>query len=492
MNTKYKFFFVAFFIGFALQAQNVFLDRAYWKAAPNVAQVEADIKKGNSPSELNSNAFDATVYAIIENAPDATIKFLLAQPGNEVNKITHDGRTYIFWAAYKGNTDLMNYLQKKGAKTDLVEDHGYTIMNFAAATGQENTKVYELCIQYGANLRKDVDHEGANVLLLAAMNAKDLTLVDYFSGKGIDLKSKDSHGNGVLNYAAKAGNRKVLETLLGKGLLFTDHAMIMAAQGTRSHTNTVDTYKFLEEKGVKPNVKGTNGDNALHYVVRKEKQAEAIAYFLSKKLDVNQQNKDGNTVLMNAVASNNDLATVKLLSEKIKNVNMVNAKGQSALMLATQYSAPEVVAFLVEKGADPKQIDKDGNSLTYYLVQSYNAKKAEDFDLKLKVLSGKGFDVSAPQKNGNTLYHNAVAKSDAALVKRAANFKIDINRKNGEGMTALHKAAMTAKNDEILKLLVSAGAKTAEKTEMNETAYDLASENEALKQKKIAIEFLKS
>jgi ankyrin repeat protein len=491
MHSKYRFLFTILFVGFGLQAQNVFLDRAYWKASPDVANVATDIQNGNDPSESNSNAFDATVYAIIENAPDATVKYLLDQKGNDVNKITHDGRTYIFWAAYKGNTNLMQYLQKKGAKTNLVESHGYTIMNFAAATGQTDTKVYDLCLQYGANLKKDVDHDGANALLLAAMSAKDLSLIDYFTAKGLDLKSKDAHGNGLPDYAAKSGNIKVLETLTDKGLAFGSNAMVMAAQGTRSNTNTLETYRFLESKGVRPNATDANGGNALHFIVRKEKQNDVIEYFLAKGVDVNQADKDGNTVLMNAAASNNDPGIVKTLLAKVKDVNATNAKGQSALALAVQGNSPEIVALLIEKGADAKVTDKDGNSLTYYLAQSFDIRKSADFDAKLKSLQSKGFDLATPQKNGNTLYHMGVVKNDRALLKKATDFKIDINHKNAEGLTALHKAAMTARNDETLKYLLSIGAKTNEKTDMNETAYDLALENEALAQNKTALDFLK-
>lgn len=491
MNFKYISLFALLFSCLGLQAQNVFLERSYWKNNPTVAQVEQDIKKGNNPSELNLNAFDATVYAIIENAPEATIKYLLEQPGNDVNKITHDGRTYIFWAAYKGNTGLMEFLQKKGAKTNLVEDHGYTVLNFAAATGQENTKVYEWCLQYGANLKKDVDHDGANALLLAAMNAKDMALIDYFTAKGIDLKSKDANGNGIFNYASKAGNRKVLENLLAKGATFTDNAMVMAAQGTRSNTNTLETYQFLEGKGIKPTASGTNGDNALHFIVRKEKQADVIDYFLGKGVNVNQANKDGNTVFMNAAASNSDLAILKTLAAKVKDINATNAKGQSALALAVQGNSSETVALLLEKGAAAKTTDKDGNSLIYYLAQSYNAKKPLDFEAKLKALQSKGFDIAKPAANGNTLYHLAVVKNDTSLLKLATDYKTDVNHKNTEGMTALHKAAMTSKNDQNLRYLLSVGAKASEKTAMDETAYDLASENEALLQNKIAIDFLK-
>lgn len=491
MNSKSILLFVFFLFGIGLNAQNVFHDRNYWKTAPSVETVKSDEQKGNDATQLNANAFDATVYAIIEKAPDSTIKYLLSKSGNGVNKITHDGRTYIFWAAYVGNTDLMEFLQKNGAKTDIIEDHGYTIMNFAASTGQTDIKVYDLCIKFGANLKKDLDHDGANALLLASGSAKDMTLIDYFSSKGLDLKSTDANGNGILNYVSKNGNRDIMENLLKKGLKFTDNAMIMAAQGTRSNTNTLETYQFLESKGVKPTAISKNSENALHFIVRKEKQAETIAYFLSKGVDVNQTNKDGNNVLMYASAVNPDAVLVKMLVEKTKDINAKNTKGQSALSMAVQSNSAEIVGLLLEKGADTKIVDIDGNNLTYYLAQSYNPKKPTEFDTKLKALQSEGFDLNSASKNGNTLFHIAVTKNNLDLIKRAQGLGIDVNKKNAESMTALHKAAMISKNDEMLKYLVSIGAKTGEKTDMAETAYNLASENEALKQNKIAIDFLK-
>jgi len=491
-KNKFSLLFLLFTVVAATAQTNVFLDRAYWKASPTVVMVKADEQKGNDATQLNSNAFDATVYAILEKAPAETITYLLSKPGNDVNKITHDGRTYIFWAAYAGNTDLMSLLKQRGAKMDILDDHGYSPLNFAAANGQMNTKVYDLCISFGADVKKDLDHDGANALLLASGSAKDLTLIDYFASKGVDLKSKDANGKTALDYAAKNGNRELMENLMRKGVKFTDNAMITAAQGSRSNTNTLETYKFLEAKGVNPNAKGQNGENALHYIVRKDKQAEVIAYFLGKGLDVNEATKEGNTVLMNACSSNPDTALITLLSDKTKNINAVNAKGQSALTLAVQNNSPEIVALLLEKGADTKVSDIDGNLLSYYLVQSYNVKKAPDFEAKLKLMEAKGMNLKTAQKNGNTLYHLAIAKNDLGLLKKAADLGVDINQKNKEGITPLHKAAMTSKNDEILKFLVAAGAKTAAKTEMDETAYDLASENEAFKQNKISLDFLKS
>jgi ankyrin repeat protein len=109
----------------------------------------------------------------------------------------------------------------------------------------------------------------------------------------------------------------------------------------------------------------------------------------------------------------------------------------------------------------------------------------------LNVLKSKGFDVAAPQKNGNTLYHLAIAKNDIGLLKRLQPLGIDVNAKNAEGLTALHKAAMVAKDDAMMKYLLSIGAKKEAVTNFKETAFDLASENESLSKKNVSVNFLK-
>lgn len=494
MNITMKQLFIASitFASFTLQAQNnVFLERSYWKKNPDVTQIKAEIAKGSNPSQLNANAFDPVVFAIVEDTANDAVKFLLEQKGNDVNKLTHDGRTYIFWAAYRGNTDLMEYLLARGAKTNVLDDHGYTYLNFAAANGQSNTKVYDLALKNGANLKKDLDHDGANALLLIAPHDKDFTLINYFIGKGLDIKSTDANGNTAFNYAARTGNITTLKRLLEKGVTFNDNAMIFASQGTRSTTNTLELYQYLESLKIKPTAVSKNGQNALHAIVRKDKQEDIIKYFIEKGVDINQADHDGTTAFMNAAMANSDVAVINLLAASVKNTNQVNKKGISALALAVRSNTPEVVRLLIQKGADVNVADANGDNLAYYLIQSYNPQKAEAFEAKLKALEEKGFKVATPQKNGNTLYHLAVAKNDLSLIKLVERYKVDVNAKNKEGMTALHKAAMTAQDAAILKHLMALGAKKDAVTEFKETAYDLASENEALTKNKIAIDFLK-
>lgn len=474
------------------QAQkNTFFDQAFWKGNTDLASIKAEIAKGSNPSELNASSFDAVVYAINSNAPQESILFLLAQPGNDVNKITHDSRTYLIWAAQRGNVPVMEYLLKNGSKVDIQDSHGYTALTFAAAAGQQNTKVYDLLIQKGADIKKDLNHDGANALLIAIANDKDFALTDYFVSKGLDLNSKDATGNTAFNYAAKSGNIELMNKLIQKGVKYNDNAMIMAAQGGRGTSNSLEVFKYLEGLKIKPTAIGTNGENALYYIARKPKQEEIINYFISKGVDINLADKEGNSAFMVAAGSNRDLPTLELLSKSVKNINQVNVKGVSALALAVRGNSADVVKFLLDKGADINIVDKSGDNISAYLLQAYNPRGMEDFEAKFKLLTDKGFDVKAVQPNGNSLYHLAVAKNDLALLKRIEPLNVDVNLKNKEGYTALHKAAMTAKDTALMKYLISIGAKKDITTDFKETPFDLATENEFLSKNKIAIDFLK-
>jgi ankyrin repeat protein len=471
--------------------QNMLLEQSFWKTSQDINAVKAEIEKGSNPAQLNSNSFDPVVMAINAKAPVETIKFLLSQPGNGIEKLTHDSRTYLHWAANAGNIEIMEYLVAKGAKANVIDSHGATALNFAAGSGQQNSRIYDICLANGADIKKDLNHDGANALLIAIANDKDLALTNYFISKGLDLKSKDAAGNNAFSYAARAGNIEMLKTLLQKGVPAQDNAMLMAAQGSRRGSNGMEVYQYLESLNMKPGVIGKSGENVLHALVRRPKQEEIISYFLSRGVDVNKADEDGNTPFMNAAAFNRDPALLDLLVPHVKNIDQGNKKGTTALAMAVRGNAAEVVSYLIGKGASLNVTDGNGDNLAYYLVQSYSPQRTADFEAKLKVLQDKGFKISQPQKNGNTLYHLAVAKNDLSLVKRLESYQIDVNAKNSEGITALHRAAMVSKDDVMLKYLVSIGAKKDIVTNFQETAFDLAGENESLTKNNVTVNFLK-
>jgi ankyrin repeat protein len=501
-----------FFISLALfatafisaQQKNTLLEQSFWKTNPDVSTVQAEIVKGNNPSESNDRSFDPVVLAINNDAPTATIKFLLEQPGNPVNKSTHDNRIYLHWAAGKGNLEIVEYLINKGSDINLEDSHSSFPITAAAGSGISNTAIYEAFFKAGIDPKKKYK-DGVNLLLMAIPSDKNLTLATYFETTGMSLKDVDNNGNTAINYVAKTGNIALIKTLLEKGVKPTDNALIFAAQGSRRDVNTLETYKYLvEDLKLKPTVISKEGQTVLHLLANKSKQTEIINYFLAKGVDPNKADNDGNTPLMVA-SSSKDTAVLEQLLPLVKNNNAQNAKGESALTKAIQSGTPEAVTLLLDKGADAKVLDNKGNNLGMYLIESYrpqmggmargsessNAPKQDPFAAKIKLLQDKGLNLATPQKDENTLYHLAITKNDLVLLKKLADLNIDINLKNKDGLTVLHKAAMISKDDAILKYLVSIGAKKDITTEFDETTYALAKENESLTKNKADLEFLK-
>ncbi|GEQ85127.1 ankyrin repeat-containing protein [Patiriisocius marinistellae] len=477
------------------QEGNVFLDRAFWKSNPTLQIVQQKVSDGYDATKLNQNAFDATVYALLEKAETPVIKYLLSLEGNPIEKRTHDSRTYIFWAAYAGNTEIMDYLLSKNAKTNITDSHGNTPVMFAASAGQIDPKVYDLFEKYGVKIFEEKTEKGANALHLIAGYAKDYKTIEYFVNKGISLQSKDAEGNGLFEYAAKGGNKNVLNMLIKRDVSFKNlngkggNAIIFASQGRRGHQNSLDFYKYLENLGVNVNTTNEDGRNPLHNIANNNEEKEVYNYFISKGVNVNKQDINGNSPFMIAANSNN-LEIIKLLSSEIDNINLKNKNGQSALTKAVSGNTTETIAFLLKNGADINIVDVKGNSIAYYLLNSYKANDISTFESKLSLLKSNGLNFKMLQENDNSLLHLAAKYSDVSLLKQLGELNVPINAKNNEGLTALHIAAMTASNTDVLKYLLQKGADKTLTTEFDETVFDLASENELLQLQKSNLDFL--
>jgi hypothetical protein len=100
--------------------------------------------------------FDAVCYAQGKDR-QRHYKISFEQKGERVDKITHDSRTYIFWAVYRDNLERMQYLVDNGAKVNIEDSHDYSIMNFAAVTGQTNPKLYDFMLVNEAEIHAKKD-----------------------------------------------------------------------------------------------------------------------------------------------------------------------------------------------------------------------------------------------------------------------------------------------------------------------------------------------
>lgn len=344
------------------QSINVFLDRSYWKAQPSLEQVEADINNGNDPAEFNDHKFDALTWAIIEEVSSEVIWFLLKQNGNDVNKRSHDGRTPIFWAAYRGNLSLMKGLIENGAKTDLIDSHGYSLANFSATTGQLDTELYELLIQHGATLKGESNNDGATPLLLILPHLKSTDMVSYFTSKGLQLEQTDHNGNNAFAYAAKGGNTMIMDYLIENRIVPTANnssALFFACQGMRGKKNNIETFKYLQQKGLSMKALNHQKRNALHYLASNCQDTTILNFFLMEELSLNAVDANGDTPYFKAFERNSaEIISYLLSKEKIAPAS--NAKGENIIHLAAKRGNVSVLQHAIQAEKEIDVLSEDG------------------------------------------------------------------------------------------------------------------------------------
>ncbi|RED96578.1 ankyrin repeat domain-containing protein [Marinoscillum furvescens] len=477
--------------GFGQQG-NSFLEPSFWKENPSVKTIKKKIKEGHDPAALNDNAFDGVTYAINANASLESILFMLEQEGNSVDKITHDNRNYLMWAARMGNKPLIEHLIKEGSNTNLTDSHGYNALTFAAVAGVENMAIYDLLLSTGI-AATSTNRSGANALHLLAGSMKNDALIRYFEQKGLSIRSLDHNENGLFHYAAQRGNIEMMNLLIAEGLPYRtlnkagENAMILASKSGRRGSNGLEVFQFLDSKGVAADIVSWEGNTPLHGIAAGAKDEAIFDFFVDKGVNVNQVNEEGNTAFMLA-AQRNNLKMLQKAEPYTHDINRRNHEGESAVILAVKSGAASTFEYLKTRGADLSFKDAKGNDIFYHMFQSHSKRNAKAFQTFLNAATANNLKPDSDTE----ILHIAVEKGEISLVKTALKLGAKINHRNEEGLTPLHLAAMKAQSNDILHLLLEHGADKGIKTEFEESAYDLAQENEVLAKNGVDLSFLKA
>ncbi len=491
MKNKLAFTLLFLVAGASLSAQNVFHNRDFWSTKPSVEIVKQKMAEGNNILEMGPGGWDGPLLAIMADCSFETIKFILDQPGIDVNVVTHHSNNYLMWTTQKGNSQVMKLLLDKGSKTDIINSHKQSLLMHAALSGKADPIIYDLILQNGGDIKSDKDEEGRNVMLVAIGGLKDVSFLKYFESKGLSLKDTDKKGNGLFHYAVSGGNINTLKQLVAMGVGYApnavgENAFSFIGRGRGGKINP-ELLQYLKSLGIDPKVKSSNGQTLAHTLARIGADESALSFLSENGLNLSQADKEGNTPLILAAVRGNASFVGFWLSKN--NVKAVNNAGQSALSQAVENNTTDVVKLLIDKGAKTDIKDKDGNDLYFTLMNGYRKGKGsiQRASEIMEVLRTSG---QSMPKTGKLL-HLALNKDDKELLAKLIESGEDINAKDKDGYTLLHYAGMKSKNLDLLKFLIEKGANATIKTELDESVIDLIAENEVLSKQNLNLDFLK-
>jgi ankyrin repeat protein len=165
----------------------------------------------------------------------------------------------------------------------------------------------------------------------------------------------------------------------------------------------------------------------------------SVQKLLRAGANVNSRDPDGTTALMHSVLES-DVSMMKLLLDSGAEVNARNALDSTALMYAA--ADFEKTRLLLNRGADVKVKGKGGATPMSVAVSAFGSTPV------LRLLMAKGAE---PE---NRLMIGAAQKGDLEAVR----FLLSIGVSPGEADSATVVAALTARCDECVRLLVEKGA----------------------------------
>ena len=189
---------------------------------------------------------------------------------------------------------------------------------------------------------------------------------------------------------------------------------------------------MLLSKGANVNQANDAGSSPL-YIAALNGLEVIVKVLLSNGADVNQADNKGETALYNAAQAGKGSMVAVLLSNGA-DVNQADKDGKSPLYNAAKEGKEQVVAILLSNGADVNQVDNNGRKP----INVANGQKINDM-LLYDLMKKKQQEEQQPMDK--SLWFTAAMMGDLAVIQQGINDKIDVNCKDGEGCSALYRAA---------------------------------------------------
>ena len=251
-------------------------------------------------------------------------------------------------------------------------------------------------------------------------------ICEYLLKKGANISATDEYGDQPLHSAASENEAAVCELLVAHGADVTavnkeGQTPLIKAVGSscRSRHSSVVCPRLITNGSV--NVKGCDGDHALHIASRKS-NVVTVQLLVYCGADTNAVNKHRQTPLHTAAGGEKDCPELcEILLKHNAEINAVDKDGSQPLHLACKRGHFEFILLLMSHGA----------SVTTCNVQGYNAQQCFSGRTgsncpELSLIVTSGFNVDATDASGNSCLHFACEAGLTLTVKALLDCSADV------------------------------------------------------------------
>ncbi|XP_065112816.1 CARD- and ANK-domain containing inflammasome adapter protein [Paramisgurnus dabryanus] len=351
--------------------------------------------------------------------------------GMDINRPPHLSGPLLHLAAEHGKEAIIYFLLRQGAKLNLKDREGRTALHRASERGHTNAAV--ALAKAGADIH-DTDKASKTPLHLAAHNGHDSTVKALVLEENRNFKNQTT----VLHMAAIQDDATLAEVLLRNGALVdTKDGQRKTALHHAVHHGNEKTAAVLLKAGAQ--VDSVIVDAA--FELNRKSFLSSFLQYMQKSMSQNEVN----SALFKAVQRNLD-EVVAALVDHGADINCCNELGYTPMLLAAELGNTEVFKVLVAKKARlddrlPNQI-----SALHLAIQSGSMQVAQ-------MLLDKGIDPNITGPKDQTPLHLSALHNQPALMVLLLRKGAEINSVTQDGLTALHLACHSGHSQAVSQLL---------------------------------------
>ncbi|XP_070784386.1 transient receptor potential cation channel subfamily A member 1-like [Enoplosus armatus] len=348
----------------------------------------------------------------------------------ELNSCDEQGNVPLHWAVERNKAESCRVLLDLGADPNILNTALLAPLHLAVTHGHNS--LVELLLSYSAtdcNMQGDL----GNTPVMLACSINNCEALSILLKHGARLCQQNKLGHFPIHAAAFAGATKAMEVILKAGEEF--------GHQTEGHINYLDKSK----------------SSPLHLAVRGG-NIEAIRLCIATGAKVDQQQNDRSTPLHLACTQGATEIVKLMLSsfDKVEDIiNLTDGASQTPLHRATIFDHTELAEYLISLGADLNSIDCKGNS-PLLLATSCGAWST------VTLLLSKGANVNVRDRCGCNFLHLAILqpkglKNLPEEVLQRNSVKALLSCEDNDGCTPLHYACRLGIHDSVKNMLGLSG-----------------------------------
>ncbi|XP_016142138.1 transient receptor potential cation channel subfamily A member 1-like [Sinocyclocheilus grahami] len=378
----------------------------------------------------------------------------------ELNVQDEQGRTPLHWAVEQDQPHSCALLLELGADPNILNSAMMGPLHLAV-TKRYNHLVevlFQSCDKTDANMQGDL----GNTPVMLACCTNNCEAIQFLFKHGAKMCIQNKLGHYAIHTVAFAGAKEAMELVLkiGEELGFSTSVHINCLDKTKStplhlavRGGNIEVIKLCIIKGARVDQKQCDKSTALHFACT-QGALEAVKIMLSsfnKVEDIINIRDGANQTPLHRATLFDHVELVEYLISKEAEIDCIDCKGLSPMLMASRCGAWKTVAFLLSIGANFRIKDKVGRNFLHFVVlQPKGLKNLPETVLQSNAVKEM---LSGEDVEGCTPLHYACKLGIHDSVKNMLGLNIFVGQKSREKKSALHFAAEYGRTNTCKRLL---------------------------------------